>query len=226
MTFHPERTRTFQPGLSWLGDDEFESTGLAFRLSRHLMRPETINEPTSGSRPRRNGENTRTRVKPSENTKAATTSKHKRDSTQNRRPERVDRPKAKAVKLGVSKEPITPRPTSRPPAPQTPSHVDFESTDLTSLFGVSTLPIVPPSTTTRITPTDAASRYVQLALEYRGGDYSRLVPNTLVSSEGDPLIYAANTMARMRDLGPNRRSNALEIVRGMVGNSQVSQPTP
>ena len=56
------------------------------------------------------------------------------------------------------------------------------------------------------TPTDNASRRVQLALEYQGGDYSRLVSNTLVTSQGNPLVYAERTMARRRELGPNGRN--------------------
>jgi hypothetical protein len=39
---YPERTWSFQPGLSWLGDVEFESTGLAFRLACHHKQLRTL----------------------------------------------------------------------------------------------------------------------------------------------------------------------------------------
>jgi len=66
---------------------------------------------------------------------------------------------------------------------------------------------------------------VQLALENQGGDYSKLIPKPFATGRVDALTYAASTIARRRDLGPNGRNNALEIVRGMVGKSLGSRPT-
>ena len=220
-TLHPERTRTFKPGLSWLGDDEFESTGLAFKLARHQIQRTAANGRTGhtdsygdhGSRPRRNDGGTGMRARTSDNTKR-NTFRPKRDPVQNPHPKKVDLPKTGPSTMTTTSN-RTPKPS---PTPQTPVHVNFGSTDFTSLFGASpSLSVAPSPTSTKITATDAVSRRVQLTLECHGGDYSKLVPNSLANSQGDPLVYAASTVARRRDLGPNGRINALEIVRGMVG---------
>ncbi|KAF9778224.1 hypothetical protein BJ322DRAFT_1093757 [Thelephora terrestris] len=229
-TFQPERTRTFQPGLSWLGDDEFESTGLAYKLARHHMQREAASKPAggsgpdrntnrnanAGSGPRTNGENARTRTKASNNFETEA-SQRRRDPSHTHLSKQRDPPKVETSQ--TARRPATSYPTLKlkpSPVPQTPAHVNFESTDFTSLFGASSLPTTYTPTSQRIAPSDAVSRRVQLALEYRGGDYSNLAPKTLVTSQGDPLVYAANTLARRRDLGPNMRSSALEIVREMV----------
>ena len=244
-TAYPERTRSSQPGLSWLGDDEFESTGLAFRLARHHVQRMAASKPTGGSDsnkngnrekgpdsgPRRNNEKTRTRAQASH--RADNRASHpKKDLTHKSQPRRVDAAKAEtpeAVKRSVSTGPAASHPTLKPsPVPQTPLHplhVDLGSTDFTSLFGTSpSLSTAPSSTSTKTTPADNVSRRVQLALEHHGGDYSKLVSGSLVTSQGDPSAYAESTMARRRDLGPNRRNSALGIVRGMIGKSQGSQP--
>jgi len=229
-TFRPERKRTFQPGLSWLGDDEFETGGLAFKLARHQMRRAAENklagasdsnknasgDAKPGYGPRENVERTQTRVRASDRL-GSEASNPRREF----RPKRVDPTKSEAH----SKRQATTRPTLRPsPAPKMPAQVDLGSTDFTSLFGA------PPSlshkdlsTSTRITPADATSRRVQLALEHHGGDYSKLVPKPLATSEGSPIVYAASTLARRRDLGPNMRNNALEIIRSMAGRPLGSQ---
>lgn len=247
-TLYPERTRSFQPGLSWLGDDEFESTGLAFRLARHNIQRIAASKPTSsfgssknvnkdanpGPGLRKNdGKKIQTRAKASNNADRKPSRPPRKDITPKSRPTQVDvmakTETSKTVKPGVSTRSTTPNPILKPsPALQTPVspvHVDLKSTDFTSLFGASPSLSAAPSTNTKATPTDDASRRVQLALEYHGGDYSKLVTNSLVTSQGDPLVYAENAMARRRELGSNRRNGALRIVQGMVGKSQASQPT-
>lgn len=245
-TVYLERARSSQPGLSWLGDDEFESTGLAFRLARHQVQRMTVSKPTGGfgssknasgnadlgSGPRGNNEKGRTRTKASEKIDNRA-SQPRRDLAQKSQPRRVYAMKSeipRIVKPSASTGPAISHPTLKPtPAPQTPVRplqVDLESTDFTSLFGASpSLSAVPSSTNTKTTPADNVSRRVQLALEHHGGDYSRLISGSLVTSQGDPSVYAESTMARRRDLGPNRRNSALGIVRGMIGKSQGSQPT-
>ena len=217
-TVYPERMRSSQPGLSWLGDDEFESTGLAFKLARLHVQRVAANKPAGDSGPRenankhgnqssgdgKNDEKTRTRVKTSSNTYRKVT-RPKEHTPQRTRPKQ-------AV--------LEPSPT-----PQLPAHVDIKSTDFASLFGASpSLSATPSPMSTKSTPTDDTSRRVQLALEYHGGDYSRLVSTSLVSSQGSPLAYAESAMVRRRDLGYNRRNGALAIVRGMINKSPGSQP--
>ena len=233
-----ERRRTFQPGLSWLGDDEFESAGLASKLARHHTRPTVArdlpihidskrnrDDLEKLSRPhRRNGPKKRVQVETLRNAEnsASQPKRPKRDTVRAPRQKQADPPKPKAVKLDAPKpSQQTPK---RPPTPKAPVHL--ESTNFATLFAAPAfLSDAPSSTVTKTTTTDAASRRIQFALELHGGDYSKLVPNSLVTSQGDPLVYAASTMARRRDLGPNGRLNALEIVRGMVGRSSGSQPT-
>jgi hypothetical protein len=161
------------------------------------------------------------RVKGLENVKQKA-SQRKRTPARDLRPKQADPPKTvDLVAPKASQKTIDP-----PPTPKTSVHLDFGSTDFTSLFAASdSLSDAPSSTGTKTTTTDAASRRVQLALELHGGDYSKLIPNGLVNSQGDPLVYATSTMARRKDLGPNGRNNALEIVRGMIGKSLGSQPT-
>jgi len=220
-TAYPERTRSSKPGLSWLGDDEFESTGLAFKLARiQVQRRVAAEKPTGHFSPRKdinhrgdpgpggvkNDERARTRVKASNN----------------------DNKKASGPKKDTPKKPkpkpeqAVPQPS---PAPQLPAHVNMKSTDFASLFGASpSLSTAPSTTSTKPTPTDHTSRRVQLALEYRGGDYSRLVSSSLVTSQGSPLVYAESAMVRRKDLGSNRRNGALAIVQGMINKSAGSQP--
>ena len=235
---HPARRRTFQPGLSWLGDDEFETTGLAFKLARHHTQRQAANKlgrnsnskmnpngkVNPGFHPGRNDGKTQTRVTASDNAKK-NVSQPKRGPPHNPRPKQADPPVA--VNLDVPQATATSHQTLKPsPKPQTPTPIDFGLTDFTSLFGASpSLPDAPSSTITKINATDAVSRRVQFALEYHGGDYSKLIPDSLATSQGDPMVYAANTIGRRRDLGPNRRNGALEIVRGMIGKSLGPQPT-
>ncbi|KAF9647437.1 hypothetical protein BDM02DRAFT_2676955 [Thelephora ganbajun] len=173
-----------------------------------------------GSGPRKNYEKPRTQAKPPQ---------PKKDLAQKSRPKQVDATRTetlRAVKPDVSGGSTTYSILGSSPAPQTIVHVELESTDFASLFGASPSLSASPSTASlKTTPTDAASRRVQLILEYQGGDYSKLVPNSLVTSQGSPLVYAESTMARRRELGPNRRNDALGIVRGMIDKSQGSQPT-
>lgn len=186
----------------------------------------------AGSSPRRTHEGTHPRVKASDDAKSDG-SQPKRDSPARKprrkqeHPPKAGNPETANLNPKVHEQAPTSRPTLKPsPAPQTPIRVDFGSTDFTSLFGVSaSLSDVPPSTITKTIAADAVSRRAQLALEYHGGDYSKLVPNTFATGPGDPLVYAASTLARRRDIGPNRRSNALEIIRGMVEKSLGPQPT-
>lgn len=251
----PQRTRTFQPGLSWLGDDEFESTGLAYKLARHHLQRaaatarkppgsdsirDTTSQMNSGFRPSAwgNDQKMRTRARASDDARE-NFSQPQREIAQNRRPRRADSLKTNSLKTGslktesprtvnleVAKTTAASHQTLKPsPKPQMPTHIDFGSTDFTSLFGTSSLSNVPSSTRTKTTATDAVSRRVQLTLEHYGGDYSKLVPDSLATGRGDPLVYAASTVARRRDLGPNRRNTALEIVRGMIERSPSSQPT-
>ena len=228
-TVYPSRTRSFQPGLSWLGDDEFESTGLAFKLA-HMQRAATSksgrdlgnneNGNTNlGSGPRRNDEKFRTRAKVSVNANE-NASQPRKSPTRNPRSKQAP----KTVESGLSTGPATPYPTLKPsPAPL---RVDLKSTDFTSLFGASPSISAPPSlTSTKFIPTDNASSRVQLALEQYGGDYSNLVSGSLVTSQDSPTVYAESTMARRRDLGPDKRSTALQIIQGMVDKPQGSQPT-
>lgn len=238
-TFRPERKRSFQPGLSWLGDDEFETSGLAFKLARHHMRRVAENKLASASDsdknasrdaepgygPRKGVERTKTRARASDRP-GNEASNPRREY----RPKKVDTTKTEAsrnVKTGAAKQQAASRPTLKPsPAPKMPVQVDLGSTDFTSLFGAP--PSLSPkdlSTSTRITPTDATSRRVQLALECHGGDYSKLVPEPLATSKGSPIVYAASTLGRRRDLGPNMKNNALEIIRSMAGRSLGSQQT-
>ena len=216
-TVYPERTRSSQPGLSWLGDDEFESTGLAFKLARLHIQREAARKPTGRSEPPKrankhgnpgpdigkNVEKSRTRVKTSDSSDRKT-SRPKKNTPQKSRPKQAD------LKPSL--------------VPQPPAHVDIKSTDFASLFGASPSLSAPSSTNTKTTPADDTSRRVQLALEYRGGDYSRLVSSSLVTSQGSPLAYAKSAMVRRRELGSNRRDGALAIVRGMINKSPGSQP--
>lgn len=184
----------------------------------------------SGSGPRRNDGTTRTRVKVSDDARK-NVSHPKRGPAQNSRPKHADPPEAatpKTVNPGVPKGTVTSHQTLKlSPAPQMPTHIDFGSTDFTSLFGPSSsFSDTPSSTSIKTTAANAVSRRVQLTLEHHGGDYSKLISSSLATSHGDPLVYAASTMARRRDLGPNGRNGALEIVRGMIGKSVGSQPTP
>ena len=157
------------------------------------------------SRSGKNDEKPRTRVKALHNGDKKA-SRPKRDTPQKSQPKQVV---------------LEPSPTPKPPA-----HVDIESTDFTSLFGGSpSLSVASSPSNMKTTPTDDASRRVQLALEYHGGDYSRLVSSSLVTSQGSPLAYAESAMARRRGLGSNRRNGALAIVQGMVIKSPGSQPT-
>lgn len=234
-TLYPARTRSFQPGLSWLGDDEFESTGLAFRLARHHVQRATASKSVGvpgprenenlGSGPRRNDERTRTRVTALNNADEKAP-RPKRDPAQKPRLKQAGVVEAKVpetVEPGISTGPATSRPTLKPS--HTPLHVDLGSTDFTSLFGASPyLSATPVSTNTKTILADNVSRRVQLALEH-GGDYSNLVSGTLVTSQGSPITYAENTMGRRRDLGPDGRNAALKIIRGMIGRPQGSQPT-
>jgi len=228
-TFHPSRTRTFQPGLSWLGDDEFESTGLAFKLARHHMQrvaagkksnpgwDESANRNANpGSGHRRNDQGPRIRTKTSHNAEK-NTSRPRKELTKNPRSEW-------APNTSLSTEPDTSYQTLKPsPAPL---RVDLESTDFTSLFGAPpSLSVSPSPTSTKITPADNASSRAQLALEQHGGDYSNLVSGSLVTSQGSPIVYAKSTMARRRDLGPDKRDAALGIIQGMIGKPQDSRPT-
>ena len=184
----------------------------------------------SGSGPRKNDEKNRTRAKASNNADG-NGSQPKKDAIRKHQPKQVYTiAKAEALETvnpGVSTGPTTPHPTPKPsPAPQIPVHVNLKSADFTSLFSAS-LPLstAPSSTDTKAIPADDASRRVQLVLEHQGGDYSKLVSGSLVTSQGDPLLYAESTMARRRELGFKRRSGALRIVQGMVGRSQGFQPT-
>jgi len=216
-TVYPERARSSQPGLSWLGDDEFESTGLAFRLT-NLQRVAARKSP-GHSEPRRdanrrgdlgsltgkNEEKPRTRAKAFKNGD-----------------KKVSRPTKDRSQESLPKQAVL-KPS---PTPQQPAHVDIESTDFASLFGASpSLSATPSPTSAKPTPTDDASRRVQLALEYHGGDYSRLISGSLVTSQGSPLVYAESAMARRRGLGSNRRNGALAIVQGMITKSPGSQLT-
>ena len=241
---HPERIRSSQPDLSWLGDDDFESTGLAFKLARHHTQHPAANKPTGGfgsstspnwnanSGPglRKNDERVRTRPATSNNADRKP-SRPKKFTFQKSQPKQADATaKAEtpeAVRPRVSKKPATARSTLNPtPIPQSPVRIDPQSTDIMSLFGTSPpIFVAPPSTSTETIPTDDASRRAQFALEYYGGDYSKFVSNSLVTSEDDPSVYAKSTMARRRDLGPNTKNNALGLIRGMIGKSQNLQPT-
>jgi len=182
-----------------------------------------------GSSPRKDDEKSRTRVKASSNL-GHRVLQPKKNPVQKSQPRRVDTAGTETpqtVRPRVSTGPDTTHLTPKSsPVPQTPVHVNLKSTDFTSLFGASpSLSGAPSLASMKTAPTDNASRRVQLALEYQGGDYSKLVSNTLVTSQGNPLVYAERTMARRRELGPNGRNGALGIVRGMIGRSQDSQPT-
>lgn len=225
-TLHPARTRSHQPGLSWLGDDEFESTGLAFRLASRLTASKPgggsgpRNNANLGSGPRKNHQKPRTRAEASDNA-GKNGSQPRKDLARKPRSKQVD---AKTTKPSLSTGVAASRPTSEPsPAPL---QVDLKSTDFASLFGAfSSIPVSPSSTSTEATPTDNASRRAQFTLEQYGGDYSNLVSSSLVTSQGNPIVYAESTMARRRDLGPDRRNTALRIIQGMIGESQGSRPT-
>ena len=225
-TLYPSQSRSFNPGLSWLGDDEFESTGLAFKLRRMA-----VSKPSPGpnknanwnanpkSGPQRNDRKLQTRTRASDNAgKNATRSKN--DLTRNPR----SRQAPKTVESDFSTGQATSHPTLKPsPAPL---RVDLKSADFTSLFGASpSLSTSPSSTSTKSTTTDNASSRVQLALEQYGGDYSNLVSGSLVTSQGSPIVYAKSTMGRRRDLGLDKRNTALGIIRGMVNKSEDSRPT-
>lgn len=248
---HPDRKRSFQPGLSWLADDEFESTGLAFRLARHYAQRSTrqrfadrspVNRgEDTGSDPLRDNRRARTAAEDSNNAEQAI-SRPRSNLADNRARQRREHPARthasnstrsfnetrSSENSRTANQPVTPRPTlERSPASQRPEHVDLGLTDFTSLFGASpTSSPESPSAEKRVTPADAASRRIQLTLEYHGGDYSRLVPDPSATSWRDPSVYAAITMARRRDLGPKRRSSALNIVQGMVGKPLGSQQIP
>ena len=231
-TAYPTQNWTFRPGLSWLGDDEFESTGLAFRLARHQVqrtaalkaaegrdsKNNTNKNASRGPGPRKSDNQPRVRKKP--------TGRADKD-TQIPQPDQVDFVKTKAPKTAqpsLSKGPVTSYPTVRPSS--TPLRVDVNSTDFTSLFGTSpSLPTSPSSISMKRIPTDNAASRLQLALEQYGGDYSNLVSDSLVTSQGSPIAYAQSAMARRRDLGPDRRDIALGIIEGMIGKSQDSRPT-
>ena len=216
-TIYPERARSSQPGLSWLGDDEFESTGLAFRLAR--LQRVVAEKPTGHSGPRRDASR---HENPSSRTGKNDEKPGTRVKVSNNGDKKASRPKRDTPRESQPKQAVL-KPS---PIPKPPAHVDIESTDFTSLFGASpSLPAALSPSNTRTTPTDDASRRVQLALEYRGGDYSRLVSSSLVTSQGSPLTYAESAMARRRGLGSNRRNDALAIVQGMVVRSPSSQPT-
>lgn len=229
-TFHPKRNRTIQPGLSWLGDDEFESAGLAFRLARRHTERLAVSKPTGGlgfgqnansnagpgSGPRGNDRRQRTPAGVSGNAVKGA-SQPKKGLVQKSRPKQMDATKTRVPRT-VSSPTLKPSPA--------PLHINLNSTDFTSLFGASpSLSTSPSSPRTGTTPIDDASSRVQLALEQHGGDYSKLVSSSLVTSEGSPTVYAESTMARRRDLGPEKRSTALEIIRGMVDKTQGPQPT-
>ena len=191
-----------------------------------------IKNANPGSSPRRNDENSRARVKGSNNVdrKAFQPKEYISRKPQPKRAYATEKTEApKTVRPGMSTKPTTPHPTPKlSPSPQTPVnpvHIDLKSVDFTSLFGVSPSISAAPSTSTKATLTDDVSRRVQLALEYHGGDYSKLVSGSLVTSQGDPLLYAESAMARRRELGYKRRNGALRIVQGMIGKSQGSQPT-
>lgn len=185
-----------------------------------------------GSTPRRNDERPRIQAKAPDSTDKKA-SRPGEGLAQKSQPKRVDITKKTETREdaepGVSTKPATrhrtPKPSPAPRTPVRPVQVDLKSTDFTSLFGASSSPsVASSSTSTKTTPTDNASRRVQLALEYHGGDYSKLVSSCLVTSQGSPLVYAESTMARRRELGFNRRNGALGIVQGMIGKSQGSQP--
>lgn len=93
-----------------------------------------------------------------------------------------------------------------PPLP--PSSPHFHATNLQNLFD---LPIKPVSDKVQ-----AMAQRVQLAMEHKGGDYSRLLPNS-VAGEIAPVARAQATMGRRRDVGDRRRAGALQIVETMVG---------
>jgi len=161
-------------------------------------------------------------------------SRPKKDLTQKSQPRQAHTTKNRAsqtIRSETSTGPATSYPTLKPSStsktPAHTAHIDLKSTDFTSLFGASPSPSVAPSSmSTKTTPVNDTSRRVQLIFESRGGDYSRLISGPLVTSQGDPSVYAERAMARRRELGSNERNRALEIIRGMIGRSQGSQPTP
>ena len=219
-TVYPEHARSSQPGLSWLGDDEFESTGLAFRLSHlsHLQRV-AVRKPTGHSGPRRDANR---HGNPGSGTGESNEKRRTRVEAFNNGNKKASRPKKDTPQESQPKQAVL----EPSPTPRQPAHVDIESTDFTSLFGASpSLSTTPSPTSTKSNPTDDASRRVQLALEYHGGDYSKLISSSLVTSQGSPLTYAESAMGRRRGLGSNRRNGALAIVQGMIAKSQGSQPT-
>jgi len=216
-TVYPERARSPQPGLSWLGDDEFESTGLAFRLAS-LERVD-VRKPTGHSNPRRD---TNRHGNPGSGTRENDKTPRTRVKASNNGDKKASRPRKDRPQESQSKQAVL----EPSPTPRQPTHIDIESTDFTSLFGASpSLSTTHSSTSTKPTPTDDASRRVQLALEYHGGDYSRFISSSLVTSQGSPLAYAESAMARRRGVGSNRRNDALAIVQGMIAKSPGSQPT-
>ena len=231
-TAFPTNKWTFQPGLSWLGHDEFESTGLAFKLARHQKQRSAALEATEGSNPQRDANKNTNRAsgprksdyQPRARKKPAD---HRDKGAQIPQLGRVDVAKTKApttTKPGLSTGLTTSHPTAEPsPAPL---RVDVNLTDFTSLFGASpSLPVPSPSISVESTPTGSAPSRLQLTLEQYGGDYSNLVSGSLVTSQGSPITYARSTMARRRDLGPDKRGIALGIIQGMISGSEDTQRT-
>jgi hypothetical protein len=99
-----------------------------------------------------------------------------------------------------------------------PTTTYFETADLESLFRVS------PSEFASV-KVQAKSQRIQLVLERTGGDYSRLLPETIDGIEESPVNRARSAMARRRDIGINRRIGALRVVESVVGK-EVTQSEP
>jgi len=181
------------------------------------MKREAISRPTSSSR---SGKNTNKNANRGPSPRESNEKTRMRAETSNDANREASKPKKYTVQEYRSKRIPTPK---RSPAP---SQFKLKSTNFTSLFAAPpSLSATRSSTSTKTTPTGNATCRLQRALEYHGGDYSKLASSSLVTSQGDPVVYAEGTMVRRRDLGPNRRGGALGIIRGMIGKSRGSRLT-
>jgi hypothetical protein len=239
--FRTTPRRTSHQDSSWLGDRDFENSGLASRLAGkpHLQSstpsttqptPAVDNNGEASNLPPSTPISTHSYMLRSERTTQSSISVgyHTRgDSRDNihqtsppgsrritrrtpkrspdlqlRRDNRTRSGNSDAHKFFEEDGPVLP-----------PTSANFEATDLDQLFA-KPMP----------TPTEPASDKrqgifgrVQLTLEHKGGDYSRLLPKTIAGDKLTPVSCAQATIARRRDVGINQRIGALQIVESMVG---------
>jgi len=93
----------------------------------------------------------------------------------------------------------------------------FEATNFGDLFGTpSAIPKVAAEPAI-VDKAQAKAHRIQVQMEHDGGDYSRLLPDTIIADQSNPLNLAKATMGRRRDLGHRPRTRALNVVEGMVG---------